>query len=253
MFKTFLLLQFPIFGILFIVLMVKIFRKNITIKKAAIIIVSYFLLLLVILYPYRARIKKQILNYRNAMIQKVAPRNNCSCKSMNLPKDDYAFAHRVGAIRATKNGFILNDKILQQKIKSGKLIPAQEGDGFWMQNAENSTKYLTPLANKRLLELGKLFRSKLANTANSRDYFVITSMTRTEVQQEVIRKKYPNQATKGSSTHSFGVSFDIAELKTTADCKVGHEALTAALRQMQQEGKILLCPESTCMHVTVVR
>lgn len=253
MLQTFVFLQFPFFGLLLLILVFQLYRKKITLKRAAVILGVYFLLLVLILFPYRARIKKQILNYRNAMIQRVAPKNNCSCKSMNLPKDDYAFAHRVGAIRATKNGFILNDKVLLQKIRSGKLIPAQEGDGYWMQNAQNSTKHLTPLANKRLLELGKLFRSKLAKTANSRDYFVITSMTRTEVQQEAIRKKYPNQATKGSSTHSFGVSFDIAELKTTADCKVGHEALTAALRQMQQEGKILLCPESTCMHVTVVR
>lgn len=253
MLQTFVLLQFPFFSIVLLILVFRLFRKKTTVKRAAVILGVYFLLLVLILFPYRARIRKQILSYKNAMIQRVAPRNNCSCKSMNLPKDDYALAHRVGAIRATKNGFILNEKDLKQKIRAGKLIPAQEGEGYWMQNAQNSTKYLTPLANQRLIELGKLFRSKIANTANSRDYFVISSITRTEAQQEVIRKKYPNQATMGSSTHSFGVSFDIAELITKADCKVGYEALTAALRQMQQEGKLLLCPESTCMHVTVVR
>lgn len=253
MLQTFILLQLPFFGLLLLILVFQLYRKKITLKRAAVILGVYFLLLVLILFPYRARIKKQILNYKNAIIQRVAPRNNCSCKSMNLPRDNYALAHRVGAIRATKNGFILNDKVLQQKIKAGKLIPAQEGEGYWMQNAENSTKYLTPLANKRLIELGMLFRSKLVNTANSKDYFIITSMTRTEPQQEVMRKKFPNQATMGSSTHSFGVSFDISELITKADCKVGHEALSAALRQMQREGKILLCPESTNMHVTVVR
>ena len=253
MLQIFVFIQFPFFGIVLLILVFQLYRKKITLKRAAVFLGVYFLMLVIILFPYRARIKKQILSHRNAMVQRVAPRNNCSCKYMDLPKDDYALAHRVGAIRTTKNGFILDDKVLQQKIRAGKLIKAIESDGYWMQNAQNSTKYLTPLANQRLIELGKLFRSKIANTANSRDYFVISSITRTEAQQEVIRKKYPNQATMGSSTHSFGVSFDIAELITKADCKVGYEALTAALRQMQQEGKLLLCPESTCMHVTVVR
>lgn len=253
MLQTFILLQFPFFGIVLLILFFRLYRKKTTAKSAAVILAIYFLLLALILFPYRGRIKKNLLGYKNTLIQRVAPRNNCTCQNMALPKDDYASAHRVGAIRATKNGFILNGKVLQQKIKSGKLIRAQESDGFWIQNAQNGTNYLTPLANQRLIELGKLFRSKIANTENSRDYFIISSITRTEAQQEVIRKKYPNQATKGSSTHSFGVSFDIAELSTKADCKVGYAALTAALSQMHQEGKILLCPESTCMHVTVVR
>jgi hypothetical protein len=253
MLHTFLLLQFPFFGLLVCILAYRLYRKKTILKRAVIVLGVYFLLLALILFPYRARIKKQLLGYKNAMIQRVAPRNYCSCQNMALPKDDYASAHRVGAIRVTKNGFILNDKVLQQKIRAGKLIQAQESDGYWIQNAQNGTKYLTPLANQRLIELGKRFRAKIAHTANSRDYFVISSITRTEAQQEVIRKRYPNQATKGSSTHSFGVSFDIAELSTKADCKVGYAALTAALSQMQQEGKILLCPESTCMHVTVVR
>jgi hypothetical protein len=71
---------------------------------------------------------------------------------MNVPRDGYASKHRVGAIRVTKNGFILNDQVLQHRIKSGKLILAQEADGYWLQKAANSSKYLTPLAYKRLRE-----------------------------------------------------------------------------------------------------
>ena len=142
---------------------------------------------------------------------------------------------------------------MNQKIKSGKLIEVIECDGFYMTSAPNSTHYLTPLANKRLLELGQLFRSKISNPENQKDYFVITSMTRTEAQEEVIRMRYPGQAAQGKSTHSFGVSFDISEIKTKSACKAGYDALYVALEQMQREGKLLLCPESTCMHVTVVR
>ena len=75
-------------------------------------------------------------------------------------------------------------------------------------------------------------------------------MTRTEAQQEVIRKRHPGQATQGKLIHSFGVSFDISEIKTNGACKPGYDALYAALEQMQSEGKLLLCPESNCMYVT---
>lgn len=253
MLNTFLILLFPFFGILFLILTIRVFGKKLTIKKALRILGICFFVVLIILFPYRFRIKAKLLIFKNSVVHNIVQSNQCSCKQMPLPKDDYASAHRAQAIRTTKNGFILNDQILNQKIKSGQLIEIEEGDGFYMTSAANSTQHLTPLANKRLQELGKLFRSKINNPENQKDYFVITSMTRTEAQQEVIRKRYPGQATKGSSTHSFGVSFDIAEVKTKGNCQVGYEALRLALRQMQSEGKILLCPESTCMHVTVVK
>lgn len=220
--------------------------------KSYIIGIGIFVFVL-ILFVNRERFKTHFVTFISKIGRQIDRGEHCSCSHMNIPRDGYASKHRVGAIRVTKNGFILNDKVLQHKIKSGKLIPAQEADGYWLQNAPNSSKYLTPLTYKRLRELGQRFRSKLAHTANSCDYFVISSITRTEDQQEVIRKKYPNQATMGTSTHSYGVSFDIAELITKADCKVGTEALTAVLGEMQNEGKILLCPESTCMHVTVIK
>jgi hypothetical protein len=253
MLNNFLILQIVFLGILSLVLTIRVFRKKITFKKALLILGLCFLFVVLILYPYRSRIKEQILRYRNIFIHNVVKTNSCSCDHMPLPKDDYAFAHRVQAIRTTKNAFILNDAFLQKQKQQGQLISVQEGEGFYMTCAPNSYRYLTPLANKRLIELGKLFRAEISNQSNIKDYFVITSMTRTEAQQEVIRKKYPGQATKGSSTHSFGVSFDISEIKTKGECKVGYAALLSALKRMQQEGKILLCPESTCMHVTVVR
>jgi hypothetical protein len=253
MLNTFLIFLFPFFGILFLILTIRVVRKKLTFKKALLIFGVCFFFVLIILFPYRFRIKDKLLRYKNIVVHNVVKSIYCSCDHMPLPKDDYATAHRAQAIRTTKNGFILNDRMLNQKIKSGKLIEVIEGDGFYMNYAPNSTHYLTPLANKRLLELGKLFRSKISNPENQKDYFVITSMTRTEAQQEVIRKRYPGQATQGKSTHSFGVSFDISEIKTKSACKAGYDALYAALEQMQREGKLLLCPESTCMHVTVAR
>jgi hypothetical protein len=78
-------------------------------------------------------------------------------------------------------------------------------------------------------------------------------MTRTEDQQKIIRKLHKRTATNGKSTHSYGVSFDISQIISYQNCSIAYEALTSALEKMQKEGKILLCPESECIHVTVVK
>jgi hypothetical protein len=48
------------------------------------------------------------------------------------------------------------------------------------------------------------------------------------------------------------VAFDIYKLTSSdKNCIIGMNALQEVLTQMQGEGKILLCPESKCIHVTV--
>ena len=59
-------------------------------------------------------------------------------------------------------------------------------------------------------------------------------------------------ATKGTSTHSYGVSFDInTVVGDNGYCERRTQVLKKILTEMQKEGKILLCPESKCIHVTV--
>jgi hypothetical protein len=157
------------------------------------------------------------------------------------------------AIAVTNNGLILDHKVLKKRLKLKKLVNVVEGDGFYMIDAKNSEQCLTSLAEKRLKELGKLFRSVIESEENKKDYFVISSMTRTEAQQEIIRKQYPRAATKGFSTHSYGVSFDISEIISFGKCSSAQKALKVALSKLQREKKILLCPETECIHVTVIK
>ena len=112
--------------------------------------------------------------------------------------------------------------------------------------------HLTPLALKRLNELGELFRENLKGTKDANSYFVISSVTRTEKQQNEIKKAYPNAATKGKSTHSYGVSFDISKMMYKSSCKNSLQALEQALTEMQSQGKLLICPEKGCIHITIV-
>jgi|GEM_PF-1887628 hypothetical protein len=261
MLSAFIILQVPFFILLSLFLLWRVRSKDMPGKLALGFMFFYLFVLGFILLPYRARIKKYFGNFQAKVKEKtvvVHQRLNpkvtaCSCTGMHLTRDSYPNKHRPMAISTTKNGYILNDQILQKKIKSKKLVKVIEGDGFYMQEATYSSHILTPLANKRLLELGRRFRSLITKAENQKDYFVVSSMTRTEAQQVAVRKSNPGQATKDRSTHSYGVSFDISRINSKGDCLVSYTALQTALEQMRSEGLILLCPESTCVHVTVVK
>ncbi len=267
MLETFLILQIPILLSLIVVILIILKRKKnkkSSKRKALLILLFYFVLLACILYPYRFRLKRWINEYFSSKVKIDPPKieeidytpvSVYSIRELGkkLPKDNYKEKHRPKAIATTNNLFISNQKVLDEKLKERKLISVEEKDGFYMKEATYSSQILTPLAAERLWELGELFRSFLTIEANKKDYFVISSMTRTEEQQQKIRKRYPRQATQGSSTHSFGVSFDISEIHSRGDRLHSFEALNRALLQMRNEGKILLCPESTCIHITVIK
>jgi hypothetical protein len=128
----------------------------------------------------------------------------------------------------------------------------EEMEGFGISKLDFSTAHLTPLAKKRLYELGKRFRASIQNPDEKMSYFMVSSITRSQVQQTQICERYPNACTKDHSPHSYGVAFDIYRLHSrNKNCNVGMKALEKVLQEMQKEGKILLCTESKCIHVTV--
>ena len=78
--------------------------------------------------------------------------------------------------------------------------------------------------------------------------FVISSAYRTSSDQARLRKVNPS-ASKGSSSHSYGVSVDIPRLEGRS-CKSALPVFAAVLKEMQREKKIYLCPESKTVHIT---
>ena len=79
---------------------------------------------------------------------------------------------------------------------------------------------------------------------------MITSATRTETQQHVLRLRSSETATSGRSTHSYGASIDIARIYGQ-ECEKGREVLTQVLKELQEHKYLYLCPESVTIHVTV--
>jgi hypothetical protein len=142
-----------------------------------------------------------------------------TASALALKKENYTHFHRPLAIKTSQNRYIKNNALLEKFIQKKYLVPIEENNGFYIQKLHNSSKHLTPLAYKRLLELGNLFRTKLNEPTEKKSYFVISSVTRTQSQQEEIIKSNPNTATKGLSTHSFGVTVDIRCTKAKRSCE----------------------------------
>jgi hypothetical protein len=235
-------------------LVVMFFKHKDRVKALAISLICILGISAVILYPERARVKKRLNVVSQHVPIRIFNSHHCSCSSLKpvVSKDLYQLKHRPMAIKTTRNGYIKTAGIRGKFLRNKKLVPVAENEGYWIPFLSHSTKHLTPTANKRLIELGRRFRSSLKQTENKKDYFVVSSITRTQAQQDDLRKRDPG-ATKGKSTHSFGVSFDISEVRSKDSCKKGMDALKKILLEMRKEGKILLCPENDCIHITVIK
>ena len=227
-------------------------RRHAKQKNIFILSICFFALSFLILYPYRYRVIRRINEISQYSPVRIFNKHHCNCERDSLPRDDYKTKHRPMAIQVTDNGYIKTAGILNKFLRRKKLVEVRENDGFWIPYLTHSSRHLTPTANKRLIELGRRFRFSLKETENKKDYFVVSSITRTRAQQKDLAKRDPG-ATKDKSTHSFGVSFDISEVSSKANCKKGMDALKKILLEMRKEGKILICPENDCVHVTVIR
>jgi len=148
--------------------------------------------------------------------------------------------------------YLINEKTRKKWINRGKLLPVDENEGFAIAKLDYSKAFLTDIARKRLYELGQRVRQNIQEPKEKMSYFVVSSVTRTQVEQAAICEKYPRACTKDHSPHSYGVAFDIYQIVSpNNDCLPGLKALEKVLQEMQAEGKLLLCPESGCIHVTV--
>jgi hypothetical protein len=252
---TFLMLAFLGFG-LTIFLGIWSFKKRISWIKSVLFIFSYGVLcmglLLFMIDKRKPNLMKRIPIVRS--IKKSESKRNCDCtwSSLALQKDDYPTKHKPTAKRITNGMYIKNEASRVKWIRRRKLVPVDEAEGFGISNLDYSSAHLTPLAKKRLYELGHRFRASIQNPDEKKSYFMVSSITRSQVQQTQICERYPNACTRDHSPHSYGVAFDIYKLTSSdKNCNIGMIALQEVLTQMQREGKILLCPESKCIHVTV--
>jgi hypothetical protein len=199
--------------------------------------------------------RKQIYRWakqkHRELVQKSTPSQQaCSCTNqiLNLKSVNYKTVH----IPKLKNNkyltFIADDKTKKKLLNQGKLIQIQE-KGFKIKSLKHSSRHLTPQAKDVLEELSQRFQQQMKETKDENSYIRISSLTRTHEQQKQL-SAVNNAATKDVSAHSFGQAFDI-DFVISKDCTKATKTLETLLNQMYKEGKLLLCPEKGCIHVTI--
>lgn len=143
-----------------------------------------------------------------------------------------------------------NERSLQNALKEGKVKRVRRSIGVIIDDLTHSYPYLAPQAHSLLKEIGNEFSSR-----TSRQRIIITSLTRPiEIQRDLTRKNL--NASPNTSSHSYGVSFDIAYTRFNRNKLYNHDAhriLEEILIKLQSEGKVLVIREkqSACYHVTV--
>ena len=165
-----------------------------------------------------------------------------------MKKDLYKQHRKAGSmLKGAK--YVKDNRLKIQLVDSGVLVRLWNQEGFVIAKMN----YGSPYVHKRTYEIIKDIESRFLEVIKEQDLskmkFQIASALRTEEQQIRIRKKYPRQATKGISSHSYGASIDISAVRGK-DCELGRIYLGKILQDMQRENRIYLTPESTTIHVT---
>ena len=219
----------------------KIFKYILVLGFLSVFLGLTSIIALKVLQPYYYyKLKRHAINW-------VYPPLESPCKT-KIKRDTYKLHVRV----AKSNGIplLLTNKGISNSINNGGLIKIKKSSGFKINKLEFSKPYLSKKASLILTEIGQLFYNKTKGQA-----FTVTSFTRSVASQKKLIKSNGN-ATKNTSSHSYGASFDISYIrfngKRRVNCELQSE-LESTLTSMQKQGKIYLIYEkrNRCYHVTV--
>lgn len=169
--------------------------------------------------------------------------------SGKLNKDSYE--DHLNAAEHNGIGLIQDESQLDQLLANRVLVEASVGEGYKVDDLTYSHPYLTLHSKKVLEDIGAMFATLMGNE----NYFTVSSVTRTIEQQKRLKSRNRNAA-EGTSSHSYGVSFDISYIRFNGTKGGNYKAqkdLEAVLNHFQKENKIFVIKErrQACYHITV--
>lgn len=243
--------------ILFISLLIRssAFRRIISIGG---VFACISLILVMLFYPALPQrsfryLKQQFVDNTNnkRTITKIKKEHRCHCNAANsgLPKDRYS-KHRLAAKKLSSGQLISSNKHREQLRTEGTLKTVPAMMGLHIRPLTHSSKDLHKNVMPSLTELVDRFNKTCTARKIKDGEIIISSVTRTVDEQIGIRKHYPKSATRGVSAHSYGAAIDIVSVISSNECLKARKALYDVLKNMRSEGKLLLCPENGCIHVT---
>ncbi len=186
-------------------------------------------------------------------VKPTKPKEVCSCTnhSIKFQRNHYD-RHREQAKRLNNGILLTDDKIKRLSF----MVEVEDADGFEIDRHKltHSHAYLNREAYKVLIAMGNAYSEKVEGTKAEGSVFHISSLSRSlEQQKKLLKSGHGRNATRKISAHSYGASFDIWKIEGAENCHVARKAFETVLKDFQKQGKILLCPEGNCIHVTVKR
>lgn len=162
------------------------------------------LISIVVLFPYRHRIKKEIIHL---LVDSKSQNKKGHCKGCstlftdNVRKHQQAYREGKG-IQPQRNNSGL-EKLLQQK----KLVLLESNSLYIIQRLVHSKPYILPKARHFIIELAKRYQKKCQLQQLEYIPFTISSVTRTISSVKALRRVNPNAIER--SHHLLGKTFDI--------------------------------------------
>lgn len=155
----------------------------------------------------------------------------------------------LNAAQSHDVGLVKDKKHLNKLVQQGKLVAVkQRGYGYRIDKLTHSHAYLVPEGRTVLNALASDFVK-----AAGQNFFVVTSLTRTEYDQNRLRKVNSN-ASSNDSSHCFGGAIDISYVRFNHHLGPNfklEKKLENLLEQYQKQGKIYFVKErhSRCFHI----
>ena len=172
-----------------------------------------------------------------------------NAQKRNVIEPSAEYVMHLNAAKSHNVELIKNKKQLDKLAKQGKLVKVkQRGYGYRIDDLTHSHPYLVPKGNTILDEIAREFVKQ-----TGQNFFVVTSMTRTESDQNRLRNINPN-ASSNDSSHSFGSAIDISYVRFNhvkgPNAKL-EKSLEDILKQFEKEGKLYFVKERKmkCFHI----
>ncbi len=201
---------------------------------------------IIILYPYRYRIKNKIASYLNS--SKINNPSYAPCESCDqLFTDGISFhelAYKKEGIKSQKNSLELNN--LKSK---GVLKKITTNDNYIVRDMDYSDPLLLPKAADLLTNISRFYRSEIDKAGLKYIPFEITSATRTI--ESVKKLQQDNNNAIKNSSHLKGKTFDIGYINF-ANYPKQRAIFISVLKSFREENKCFVKYEigQKCFHIT---
>lgn len=201
---------------------------------------------IIILYPYRYRIKNKIVSFFTS--SKIINLSTAPCESCDQLFTDgisvHELAYKKEGIKSQKNSVALRN--LESK---GVLKKITTNDYYIVRDMDYSDPLLLPKAADLLLNISRLYVSEIEKAGLKYIPFEITSATRTI--ESIKRLKQDNNNAIKNSAHLKGKTFDIGYINF-ANYPRQRALFINVLKALREENKCFVKYEMVqkCFHIT---